>query len=779
MKRMVWVLFAYFLLSMGCSVQTPDGSTGDNTETIPPVFTITSPTNGQKVGGSYQITGTVSDSGGSGVEKVYIRTDGGEFTGVIPVNGIWTANISVSNDGIHSNTVYARDNAGNMSGEASVWVERDIIPFVTIDSPANGSTVNVSNVTITGTAGVDSPVNVLAVQLCLNSGTWINASGTVSWTNILMLDEGTNTISARVIADNGKTNFSAGWTIVFIMPEPAITISLPANGTKCLTPQIKFTGTAGIDAPYSIEKVQVMLNAGGWADASGALSWSNTFTLAEGTNSVYARVIADNNRTNTTPVWKIIKVSAPVINVTTPTNGTFLKNPEITISGTSSVLAPYSVVKVQYRMNAGVWTNVSGTVSWTAPVYLPIGTNTFSFRAITDSGVTNTLDNWLIIKDNKFTACDGVANDEYGIYISVSGDGSAFAVGSHKDDDKGADSGSVYLYSKSGSVWLTNKFIASDGAAGDLFGIVSLSADGTILAVGSQRDDDKGADSGSVYLFTKSGSVWLTNKFVALDGAASDWFGRAVSLSADGTVMVVGSRKDDDKGTDSGSAYLFTKSGSVWLTNKFVPLDGAADDLFGYSVSVSADGNAFAVSAWQDDDKGTNSGSVYLFTKSGSVWLTNKFVPNNQFAYQRFGESVSVSADGTSLIVGAWNDQDKGDGSGAVYLFTKSGSDWITNKFYAFDEAAYDCFGTSVSISADGNKIAASSTGDDSKGSVYLFIKSGSDWLTNKYIAYDGAVNDYFGASVSLSGDGGTVVVGSYGDDDMGSISGSVYVFPW
>jgi hypothetical protein len=128
-------------------------------------------------------------------------------------------------------------------------------------------------------------------------------------------------------------------------------------------------------------------------------------------------------------------------------------------------------------------------------------------------------------------------------------------------------------------------------------------------------DDDNGVDSGSVYVFTRSGTTWAQQvKLLALDGAAGDNFGGNFDL--DGDTLLVGAMMDDDKGTNSGSAYIFTRTGTTWTQQqKLLASDGVLNDQFGV---VSLDVDTALIGAWYDDDMGTNSGSVYVFTKSGA-----------------------------------------------------------------------------------------------------------------------------------------------------------------
>ena len=106
----------------------------------------------------------------------------------------------------------------------------------------------------------------------------------------------------------------------------------------------------------------------------------------------------------------------------------------------------------------------------------------------------------------------------------------------------------------------------------------------------------------------------LGNKLTASDGAASDQFGYSVSISSDGTTALIGAYQDDDKGANSGSAYVFKYNGTSWSQqSKLTASDGAANDYFGYSVSISSDGTTALIGAYLDDDKGANSGSAYVF----------------------------------------------------------------------------------------------------------------------------------------------------------------------
>jgi predicted amidohydrolase len=252
-------------------------------------------------------------------------------------------------------------------------------------------------------------------------------------------------------------------------------------------------------------------------------------------------------------------------------------------------------------------------------------------------------------------------------------------------------------------------------------------------------------------------------KITAPDGAAQDYFGRSVAVSD--TAIVVGSHYDDDNGDISGSAYIFNTDGTY--VTKITAPDGAVGDRFSYSVAISD--TTIVVGAFYDDDSGDNSGSAYIFNTDGT-YVTKITAPDGA-AYDRFGISVAISD--TAIVVGAYADDDNGTDSGSAYIFNTDGT-YVT-KITAPDGAGGDVFGSSVAISDTAIVVGASFDDDsgDSSGSAYIFNTDGT--YVTKITAPDGAAGDYFGSSVAISDT--TIVVGAHYDDDGGADSGSAYIF--
>ena len=161
------------------------------------------------------------------------------------------------------------------------------------------------------------------------------------------------------------------------------------------------------------------------------------------------------------------------------------------------------------------------------------------------------------------------------------------------------------------------KALASDGAHDDRFGW-SVSIAGDYAIIGAFDDDDNGPNSGSAYIFSRSGNNWTQQaKLKPSDGTNEDRFGESVSIAGD--YAIIGARYDDDNDPNSGSAYIFSRSGNNWTQQtKLIPSDGASGDNFGYSVSIA--GDYAIIGAFDDDDNGTNSGSAYIFSRSGNNW---------------------------------------------------------------------------------------------------------------------------------------------------------------
>ncbi|NNF57919.1 MAG: T9SS type A sorting domain-containing protein [Rhodothermaceae bacterium] len=389
----------------------------------------------------------------------------------------------------------------------------------------------------------------------------------------------------------------------------------------------------------------------------------------------------------------------------------------------------------------------------------------------------------------KLTASDGTSSDLLGqIALDLSDDGQYAIGGAWQHDHPTFLSGSAYVFFRDGGAWGEQaELTASDAATGDEFGYgVALSGDGTYAIVGAPGDDDTFFLSGSAYVFTRTGTAWSQQqKLNASDPGDSDRFGSSTALSADGTIALIGARLDGGAGSSTGSAYVFTRSGTTWAEEaKLLASDGADGDRFGAAVALSADGQVALVGAQDDDDAGAGSGAVYIFVRTGTTWTEQaKLTASDAAGGDLFGRAVGISGDGQYAVVGAYLDDDDGADSGSIYIFARTGTTWTEQaKLTASDAAAGDQFGYGVAINDGGTVLMGGANAEDEGGSdagaAYAFVRNGTTWSeAEKLTASDAAANDFFGRTTALSADGQTVFVGADGDDDNGSDSGSAYVF--
>lgn len=296
--------------------------------------------------------------------------------------------------------------------------------------------------------------------------------------------------------------------------------------------------------------------------------------------------------------------------------------------------------------------------------------------------------------------------------------------------------------------------------------------DGVTILAGAPYDDANSlVDSGSVYVYTFDGSSWnFQQKLTPTDAQPSDLFGWSVAL--DGDTALIGGHYSDGNATNSGSAYVFTRSGTTWTQQaELFPNDGQTNDIFGYTVALE---NDTALIGSTDAGNNTNDGGrAYVYDRSGSVWsLTQTLAPNDKNNNNDFGRNVAL--DGDNLVIGALLAEGNATDSGAAYVFTRSGTTWTQQgKLIANDGATNDQFGIAVDISNDSVFVGASADDDlgVNAGSAYVFIRSGTTW-TQQQELHSGIIDERFGAEVVIENT--TAIVGSrFGN------SGHGYVFSY
>lgn len=393
----------------------------------------------------------------------------------------------------------------------------------------------------------------------------------------------------------------------------------------------------------------------------------------------------------------------------------------------------------------------------------PFGPGTTCITCIIEYDPTNN-------GEQKVLSSDGASGDRFGSAVSVSGDYAI--IGADSDDD----SGSAYIFKHDGTSWQEQaKLTASDGDIDDSFGN-SASISGDYAVVGAYKEEDNGYLSGSAYIFNRSGTTWTEQaKITASDGDLEDRFGISVAISGD--YAIIGAYFDDDNGSDSGSAYIFHRTGTTWTEEaKITASDAAGGDQFGSSVTIW--GDYVLVGAPKDDDHGSSSGSVYVFKRTGTTWTEQaKLTASDATVGDWFGRSVSLSGD--DAVIGAAFKDDGVFAAGAAYIFQRNGTSWTEQaKMKGQNPLMEDYFGQSVSISGDCVVIGAYRRYFNLMGSgaAYVYLRSGSSWaLQSNIIPSDAAAGDFFGSSVSTSGD--VAIIGAHYNNDNGPGSGSAYFY--
>jgi len=377
------------------------------------------------------------------------------------------------------------------------------------------------------------------------------------------------------------------------------------------------------------------------------------------------------------------------------------------------------------------------------------------------------------------------SGDWFGHSVALSGDGTTLAVGAPNEsssavgiggdgaDDSASGAGAVYVYVRDGmGTWSQEAYVkASNTDSGDNFGhSVALSGDGATLAIGAPSErssargiggdgaDDSVIDAGAVYVYVRDGmGTWSQQAYVkASNTGLEDYFGYSVALSGDGTTLAVGAPGEDssaqgiggdgadDSVIDAGAVYVYVRGGmGTWSQQAYVKAFNTGwGDYFGYSVALSGDGTILAVGGYGEDsgaqgiggdgadDSAPYAGAAYVYVRDKKgTWSHEAYMKaSNTGLDDSFGYGVALSVDGTTLAVGAQYEDssaqgvggdgadDSASGAGAVYVYVRDGMGVWSQEAYvkASNTGSYDYFGSSLSLSGDGTTLAVGGYGEDS-----------------------------------------------------------------
>jgi hypothetical protein len=360
-------------------------------------------------------------------------------------------------------------------------------------------------------------------------------------------------------------------------------------------------------------------------------------------------------------------------------------------------------------------------------------------------------------EESKLVASDGAHGDGFGATVSIFGDRAL--VGAPDKDDAGPGSGAAYVFARDASgAWIQEaKLLPADAGPEQQFGY-ALALFGSRALIGAPGTDEAGFGSGAAYLFKRdsTGAWQQIARLAASDAGALDEFGAAVSLFGDRAL--IGAFADEDLGPVSGSAYVFecSAAGTWSQTAKLHASDGDAND--GFGVSASLFGDRAVLGASGDEENGDDAGSAYVIERDATgAWIeVAKLLASDGAVDDVFGATVALCGD--RVVVGAYGDDDRGDGAGAAYVFERApdGSWPETTKLLGRGETAADLFGA---VSICGERVVVGSRKAEvlgvPTGSAHVFERSAAGtWVeVGVLCASDGAADDHFGSATSIVGD--------------------------
>jgi Flp pilus assembly pilin Flp len=369
--------------------------------------------------------------------------------------------------------------------------------------------------------------------------------------------------------------------------------------------------------------------------------------------------------------------------------------------------------------------------------------------------------------------------DLSGHSVAISANGNIVAIGAIENSDGGSRSGHVRVYENVDGTWTQIGEDIAGEAVDDRSGwSLAISADGGIVAIGSDLNNSW---RGQVEVYENIGGTW-TQIGEDIEGENfQDISATSISLSNDGSIIAIGAPRSDGTANNSGHVRVFENSGGSWIQIG-QDIDGVQEQgRLGNSVALNGEGNIIAIGASQNDENGTNTGKVKVFENINGAWTQLGGDINGEVEFEDSGSEVALSQVGNIVAISSPSSNANGLHSGHVRIFEYVGGVWTQIGEDINGEASEDYFGWSIALSASGNVVAIGSLWNDNNGSdagnVRVFQNLGGAW-TQLGLDINGEVaNDNSGYSVDISDDGNTVAIGATFNDSNGSGSGQVRVF--
>jgi len=779
--------------------------------------------------GNTAIAGAVGDNGSQGAAWVYTRSggtwtqQGSKLVGTGAVgNAGQGASVSLSADGntaivggLHDNTQGA---AWVYTRSSGVWTQQGS-KLVGTDATGGANSGNSVSLSADGNTAIvggqfDNQGQGAVWVYTRSSGVWsqqgsklvgagAGATGSPHTGSSVSISADGNTAMAGGFGDNG--NIGAAWVYVSL-PPPTVqagnvtftsttTIGTTAswtNGNGSSRAVFMYAGSSGTAAP--VNNTAYNANATfGIGDQVGSSGWYcvyngtgnavNITGLTAGTT--YQVMVVEYNGSGSNVAYLNTAGTGNPATVTTllpqpPTIASF--NPSsgpvgtlVTINGTN--LATPTAFTIGGAPAIVVSNDGSTLVGMVMPGAAtgPLSFTTAGGTAAVGGNFNVTATSYPSLQQGTKLVGTGAAGTgtNQGRSVAVSADGNTAIVGGWQDNNS---VGAAWVYTRTGGVWTQqgSKLVGTGAGANAGQGMsVSISADGNTAIVGGPRDN---VVVGAAWVYTRSGGTWTQqgSKLVGTGSSGGAQQGTSVSLSADGNTAIVGGWQDNN---GQGAGWVYTRAGGIWKQqgSKLVGTSPVYNAKQGASVSLSADGNT-AIVGGSSDNSGV--GAVWIYTRTGTTWAQQgpKLVSTDAAGSASQGSSVSLSADGNTAIVGGLGDNSN---HGAAWIYTRSAGVWTQqgSKLAGTDATTVANIGASVSLSADGNTaILGGYTDNSGAGAAWVYTRSGGTWTQqgSKLVGTGAAGNAGQGGAVSLSADGNTAMSGGFSDN---SLLGAAWVY--
>lgn len=371
------------------------------------------------------------------------------------------------------------------------------------------------------------------------------------------------------------------------------------------------------------------------------------------------------------------------------------------------------------------------------------------------------------------------SGDLSGHSVAISANGNIVAIGAIENNDGGSRSGHVRVYENLDGTWTQiGEDIAGETVDDRSGWSLALSADGSIVAIGSDLNNSW---RGQVEVYENIGGTW-TQIGEDIEGENfQDISATSISLSDDGSIIAIGAPRSDGIANNSGHVRVFENLGGSWIQIG-QDIDGEQEQgRLGNSVALNGEGNIVAIGASQNDENGTNTGEVKVYENIDGTWTQLGGDINGVVEFEDSGSEVALSQVGNIMAISSPSSNANGLHSGLVRIFEYLGGVWTQIGEDINGEASEDYFGWSIALSASGNVIAIGSLWNDdngfNSGHVKIYQNIGGEWTQIGENINGEAASDESGFSVDISDDGSTVAIGAKANDGNGDFSGHVRVF--